>query len=323
MLCRARKNPGLSGNILRTEQPAKTTFELGWEGGRRVDIREKVIDLIRNNATSLPTLPVVIHNILVTARNDNTTARDLAGFISNDQALTARVLKIANSPYYGQPHRIDSITRAIIVIGFKEIISLALGSGIFKALSQKKDGALMDMNDLWKHSIGVSFAAKNIEKKTKMAANESTMLVGLLHDIGKILFVIYFPDEYRNVLEEHHQTGDTALHTMEKKMLGIDHAEMAYLIMKQWNFPETISLPILFHHNIVNCPFENLNMAMMVNAANYICHKAKIGVSGDIKIVKTEEIIKGLELNRDAMKMFIEKLKTQRAEVDNVLNALS
>jgi putative nucleotidyltransferase with HDIG domain len=288
-----------------------------------LDIKEKVIDLIRNKSTSLPTLPVVINNIIVTARDDNTTAKDLAGFISNDQSLSARVLKIANSPYYGQPKKIDSITRAIIVIGFKEIISIALGSGIFKALSRKNDNALIDINELWKHSIGVSFAAKHIEKKTKMAVSESSMLVGLLHDIGKILFIIYFPDEYRTVLEEHQLEGHDALHKIEKKMLGIDHSEMAYLIMKQWSFPDTISLPVLFHHNIAKCPFESLNMAMMANTANYICHKAEIGFSGDLKILKQEEIINGLGLSRENINMFIERLRTDRSQVDSVLNALS
>jgi putative nucleotidyltransferase with HDIG domain len=288
-----------------------------------VDIRERVVDLIRNNATSLPTLPVVINNIIATARDENTTARDLAGFISNDQSLSARVLKIANSPYYGQSQKIDSITRAIIVIGFKEIISIALSSGIFKALSQTKHDGMIDMNELWKHSIGVSFAAKNIEKQTTKTASESSMLVGLLHDIGKILFVIYFPDEYREVLEKHQQDGREALHTREKQTLGINHSEMAYLIMKQWNFPDTISLPVLFHHNVVKCPPESLNVAMMINTANYICHKAGIGVSGECNIAIKEEIINGLGLTRDSLKTYIERLSADRSQVESILNALS
>lgn len=288
-----------------------------------LNIKEKVVDLIRNKSTSLPTLPVVINNIIVTARDDNTTAKDLAGFISNDQSLSARVLKIANSPYYGQPKKIDSITRAIIVIGFKEIISIALGSGIFKALTKTTGNALLDINELWKHSIGVSFAAKHIEKKTKMAVSESSMLVGLLHDIGKILFIIYFPDEYRRVLEKHQMDGYDALHTIEKKMLGIDHSEMAYLIMKQWNFPDTISLPVLYHHNIAKCPLENLQIAMMVNTANYICHKAEIGFSGDLNVLKREEIINGLGLTRESIDVFIENMRADRSKVDSVLHALS
>jgi HD-like signal output (HDOD) protein len=95
---------------------------------------------------------------------------------------------------------IDSISRAIVVIGFREILSLALGMGVFSALSEEYDEGLLDMNELWKHSIGVGFAARKIAKKTRKVSEESTILVGLLHDIGKIIFCVYFPYEYEEVL---------------------------------------------------------------------------------------------------------------------------
>ncbi|MRR14286.1 HDOD domain-containing protein, partial [archaeon] len=241
-------------------------------------IKDKVIDLIRNKATSLPTLPVIINNIIVTAKSENTSPDDLARFISNDQALSARVLKIANSPYYGLPRTIDSISRAIIVIGFKEIISIALGSGIFKALTPDKNDTLMDISELWRHSIGVGLASRHIEKTSRRHLDESTMLMGLLHDIGKILFLVYFPADYAEVMVRQH-SDRTSLHVAEKELLDIDHAEMAYLLMKQWNFPDSISIPVHCHHTLYDCPAEYLNRAMTVNVGDYICHMADIGHS--------------------------------------------
>ncbi|HVN71145.1 MAG TPA: HDOD domain-containing protein [Desulfomonilia bacterium] len=287
-----------------------------------MSIREKVIDLIRNKTTSLPTLPVIINNIIVMAKSDNTTANDLARFISNDQALSARVLKIANSPYYGVPKKIDSITRAIIVIGFKEIISVALGSGVFKMLNPKQKDTLMDMNELWKHSIGVGFAAKLLEQKSVIVAEESTMLMGLLHDIGKILFLIYFPGDYAEVLVKQHNDR-ASLHIVEKELLEIDHSEMAYLLMKQWNFPDNISIPIRYHHNLLDCPFEYLNRAMTIHVGDYICHNAEIGHSTNLYTEKRDEVISTFGLSWKQVEELTMTLRDARPEVDDFLEALS
>ena len=287
-----------------------------------MNIRERVVDLIRNKSTSLPTLPVVINNIIVTAKSDRTTAADLAGFISNDQALSARILKIANSVYYGQPRKIDSITKAIIVIGFKEIISIALGSGIFRTLCGNSSSALIDMHELWKHSIAVGFACRHIEKATRMSFTESAMLAGLLHDMGKIILILYFRKEYEAVLQEQKTRATVPLDVIEKEMLGIDHAEMAYLLMKQWNLPESISLPIRYHHNQAECPFEYLNMATMVTIADYLCHASEIGSSGNLGAVRPEAAITGLGIPEESMDSIMEQLKEDRPHVDGFLEAM-
>jgi HD-like signal output (HDOD) protein len=287
-----------------------------------VSVKEKVIDLIRNKATSLPTLPVIINNIIVKAKSDNTTPEDLAHFISNDQALSARVLKIANSPYYGLPRKIDSITRAIIIIGFREIISIALGSGIFKMLTPRDKDDLIDVNDLWKHSIGVGFASKQVGMVTGKSLEESTMLVGLLHDVGKILFLIYFLADYAEVLVKH-QTEGAPLHLVEYELLEIDHAEMAYLLMKQWNFPDNICIPVRFHHNIDQCPAEHLTRALMVNAADYICHAAGIGSSANIAPDKNEAVFQAIGLTEEGLQGLIESSRASREEVDAFLEAMS
>jgi len=286
-----------------------------------MNMKEKITDLIRNRSTNMPTLPVVINNIIVCARSNRSSAAELGRYISNDQALVSRILKIANSPYYGSPKRIDSITRAIIVVGFKEIISIALGSGVFSVLSKKSTKTSIDMNQLWMHSIGVGFAAKNIELYIGRQTDESTMLTGLLHDIGKIVFFVYFPEEYSKVLEaEDINTGP--LHLVEKKVLGLDHAEMASLIMKHWNFPDIISIPISYHHEHESCPRDHLDMCMIINAANYICHISEIGHSGNQSTEKTEEAFSALGLNNEDIGSLVENLKSEQEEIEGFLQAL-
>lgn len=283
--------------------------------------RDKVIDLIRNKATSLPTLPVIINNIIVMVKDERTTAGDLAGFISNDQALSARVLKIANSPYYGLPKKIDSITRAVTVIGFREIISIALGSWVYKTISPKKGERLIDMNELWKHSIGVGFAAQRIKLKMNGSSEESTMLVGLLHDIGKILFHIHFSEDYAGVLARHHAEG-IPLHAVESDLLGIDHPEMAFLLMKHWNFPDSISMPIRYHHNPTDCPAEYQNDSMIVNAADYLCYSAEVSSAAGLPPEKPCEVMSRLGITDTQADELSESLRTSRGRMNSFLEAL-
>ena len=287
-----------------------------------MNIKQKVVDLIRYRTTSLPTLPVVVNNIVEVARSETTSAQDLAKFISNDQAISARVLRVANSVYYGMSQKIDSISRAIIVIGFREILSLALGTGIISALSKNGDEVPIDMTELWKHSIGVGFAAKNIAKKTRNVVEESAVLIGLLHDIGKIIFGLYFPKEYAEVLKRTAEEG-TPLHKIEKSILGLDHAEMADLLMKQWNFPPNIIQPVRYHHNPCECPKDQGSMAMAVNAANVVCRQSGIGQSGNRGIEKETEVLRRLELSDQKIAFLAEELDSQRPQVEEFLASVS
>ena len=287
-----------------------------------MNIKEKVVDLIRNRRTSLPTLPVVINNIIVTARSDKSSAKDLANFIVNDQAISARVLRIANSAYYGMSKEIDSISHAIVVIGFKEIISLSLGMGIFSALSKKGDDVPIDITELWKHSIGVGFAARKISKKVRKIADESTILIGLLHDIGKIVFCLHFPDEYAEVLKKT-SNEQTPLYKIENECLGLDHAELAYLLIKQWNFPTNLIQPVRYHHNLSVCPKEWVDMAMIVNLANFICHQSGIGHSGNNNIETDNNVLGKLGLSDENIGALIEELESERDQVEDFLVALS
>lgn len=287
-----------------------------------MSVKEKVTALIRNRATSLPTLPVVVHNIIATARDQNTSAKDLAEFISNDQAISTRVLRVANSAYYGMSREIDSISRAIVIIGFKEVISLTLGMGVFSALSKECSDTLIDMPEMWKHSIGVGFAVKKILKAIQRPADESTLLMGLLHDTGKIIFCLFLHDEYETVLKEAHDRR-TALCKAEKEHFGLDHAEMAYVLMDHWNFPEHIIRPVRHHHNLFRCPPGQADMARVLTVGDFICHRSGIGHSSANDIELDDNIWKGLRLSHDLIDSLTEELASEREKVEEFLTAIS
>jgi len=280
--------------------------------------KQEIIDIVRSKKTRIPTLPVVMNNIIATARDKNTSARDLAKFITNDQAISARVLKIANSPYYGMSSKIDSISRAIVVIGFREVISLALATGVITSFAKS---STMDMTSLWKHSIGVGFASRIILEQIGQKAKESTMLIGLLHDLGKVIFSIYFPEEYARLLENVSSKG-LVLNKAEKESMGMDHAELASLIMEHWNFPAHITEPIHFHHDPLSCPGKYKHMAMILNIADFICHKAGIGSSGNHKVKKAIKVFANVGLSPDDILPLTRKLKDEEHNIEYFLEAL-
>lgn len=299
-----------------------------------MSIRDRISDLIRDQKTQIPTLPVVLNNIIRVASSEKASAGDLAQFIGRDQAMANKVLRLANSAYYRSSRQVDSIMRAIVVIGFNEIVSLTIGMGVFSALSKSNLHGLLDMNDLWLHAIGCSFAVKGLLKKSiskhaearrfvseRPTQEEQVFLSGLLHDVGKVILAVYFPEEYRTVLEEARK-GQVPLYRKERELLGLDHARMAGMIMERWNFPESISLPCTYHHNPLACPNPHKTNAMAIQLASFICHRAEIGQSGNPKAGFAAGVPEGLSLSSGDIKTMIEQLKEQRSTVEEFLQAI-
>lgn len=287
-----------------------------------MNVKERFIDLIRNRDASLPTLPVVIGNLLEKANSESATPEELARFLSNDQSLASRVLKIANSPYYGLLRKIDSITRAVTVIGFREVVSIALGSGVIRLLTPPDKEGLVDLGELWRHSIAVGFASKEAGKIAGKPLEESVMLAGLLHDVGKVLFLTHFMADYAEVLVKHQIEG-MPIHLVEDELMGIDHAEIAYLLMKQWNFPDSICMPVRHHHAIDQCPAGHRTVALLVNAADYACHAAGMGVSAHTAPGRSDANLRAIGLTEQGLEKLIDTSRSSLAEVEAFLEAVS
>jgi HD-like signal output (HDOD) protein len=298
-------------------------------------IKGKVIDLVRDKRTQLPTLPVVLTNILQIASDESASASDLAVFISRDQAIANKVLRLANSAYYGLARKVDSIQRAIAIIGFNEIVSLAVGMGVFSTLSNRRADGLLSMRELWLHSIGCSFAAKQVVTRVRaartagpglqalrQARGEELFLSGLLHDIGKVIFAIYFPQEYSVVLEAA-EAERAPLQDKEHALLGLDHAEMAGLIMERWNFPEALQLPALYHHRPEACPEPYSSFAMVVAVANCLCHHAAIGHSGNPVMPDADPAYTYLGFAASDRAALLDQLKQQQPAIEQFLTVIA
>lgn len=294
-------------------------------------VRDRLTDLLRNKRTQLPTLPVVAQNIIRISRSPDTSAKDLAVFIGNDQALANKVLRMANSPYYGMGKKVDSVLRAITIIGFDEILGMAIGIGVLPSFKANPIGRILNMRHLWLHSLGCCFAARNTLTYLQRCPNreaadqleeKATFLPTLLHDMGKIIFSIYFPAEYTLVLQQAMEE-EVPLQLVEQEMLGLDHANLSSLLMKYWNFPETILLPVRYHHTPERSEDDCRSGARLIMLANSLVREAAIGDSYNRQSYDSVKIGEKLGLDRNALQSLKTALVKQQGEIEQFLQVIS
>jgi len=204
---------------------------------------------IYSKIDELPTLPAVLPRLLSLIEDEKTSARHIADAISSDPALTSKILKVANSAYYGFSQEISSLERAIPLLGFNMVRSLALSIGIIDTLPSGKRSPYFSPKNLWIHGLAVATVMGELGKKFGAdSKNEHYFVVGLLHDIGKIVFDLFFTELFQQALEKAHSKENEALYTAERSVIGFDHGEVGSMLLTRWKFPDVISAPIAFHH---------------------------------------------------------------------------
>jgi putative nucleotidyltransferase with HDIG domain len=240
--------------------------------------QEEAVSKILGKIKALPTLSIVVAKVIQVVSNPLTSASDLSKIITVDQALTAKVLRLANSAFYGFPFRIKNITQAVSILGFDTIRNLALTVSVYKVFTGEADTDFSHQ-DFWKHCVGVAICANLLAKKIKYKSPEGAFTAGLLHDIGKNFFEQYMHKEYRDVLKYAKEKNIT-IYQAEQEKLSIDHAVVGKMMAEKWNLPHELAAGIAAHHHPEGEDEESV-MAHIINVADIICKKKGIGFSGD------------------------------------------
>lgn len=221
---------------------------------------------------TLPTIPGVLRKLLVVIENPRISLNDVGSFISNDPVLTSRVLKVVNSPIYGFPGRISSVSQALILLGLNVVKGMLLGVSVFEAMQKTMVG-------LWEHSLGCAVTARIIAKKKELKEPEEVSVAALLHDIGKVVLGLKFPDEYKRIMSEA-ETKDIFIFDAEKNYFGINHANAGAWIAQKWNFPRSLVEVIEYHHK----PNLSKNVTMqtaIVHLSDILIRAKGFGFAGD------------------------------------------
>lgn len=206
----------------------------------------KVQDLI-SQIGDLPTLPSVASRITQEMKNEALTAKMLGAIIEGDTALAAKVLRLANSAFYGLQKQVTSLDKAVMVLGFNTVKNLALSVSIHALFKGRPDSPI-DVDGLWHHSLGCAVAAKVIIEKVDKKLNDDAFLFGILHDIGKIVFINARPQDYEKILLLMREKG-LPQSEAEMEVMEFTHQRAGSLLLDSWKFPDSIILAVKYHHD--------------------------------------------------------------------------
>jgi putative nucleotidyltransferase with HDIG domain len=243
-------------------------------------------DNIIKKIDELPPLPQVVFKIHELIRNPDSNAKDIAKVIETDQAIATKVLRIANSAYYGMPGKISSVQHASVVLGLKTLGEIITIVGSRGTLNRKLPGYGYDTKDLWEHSLAVAFGSKIIAGVKNPSLVNEAYTAGLIHDIGKIVldpYVLEIKDKIKFYMENEEKTFLDA----ENHFFAFNHAEIAFEICEKWNFPEHINIAIKGHHNPLH--LENNDLSYILHMADHSARLIGIGYDEDDFLYELKE----------------------------------
>lgn len=275
-----------------------------------------VKDLVFQKIEELPILPSIYNKLNAKLNDPRSSFKDFADIIGTDPVLSAKVLKLANSAYFGFKHAIETITDATIAIGTEAISTLVIGLSIvshFKNVAQD----LIDMESFWKHSIACGVAARVISKYTSVKNAERLFVSGLIHDIGRLILWHNFSSEQHEIYRIAEQTN-RFLVDVEDEVLGINHAVIGQLLMQKWKIPSSIEMVVSNHHTplLSQNPLES----SIIYLSDIIVSAVGFGTSGENLIQKiTPEIWSCLQLTDSIFKPAVKQIKRQVFEITSYI----
>jgi putative nucleotidyltransferase with HDIG domain len=239
--------------------------------------REDVLKLL-SRCTEILALPHTVRLILDVTSGKSSSAGDLATLIGSDPALSAGIISVVNSPYFGFAKKVSSVSHAVTVMGFQEVQNIVLSISVIKLFDQK---GFDFIEKLWRHSFAVGVGSRMLAAHLKLKIEGKYFVAGLLHDIGKIFLSQYLPDKFKEmhaILER----GDSKItyHALEEGFWGISHAEIGRKLLEFWGFPEDIKDAVAWHHE----PSRALScqaLAACLNITDLICTIKGLSPLGD------------------------------------------
>lgn len=236
----------------------------------------KDLEQLIMTASDLPTIPVVATKVMQLIESECTTAEELARIVSADPAVAARVLKISNSSFYGCQRQIQTLSHAIMMLGYNTLRSLVVAASVKQVY--KPYGLTEKM--LWEHSFGAGLAARIIAHHTRIINEEEAFLGGLFHDIGKIIMNFFDSQKFQSVMQKCFNE-EISFTEAEHQVYSYTHSEVGALVIKKWNFPEMLMKSILQHNDFNFAEDEDASQIILtcvVGLGNLFCHKLGIGV---------------------------------------------
>jgi len=221
---------------------------------------------------ALPTPPIVFTQIQSTLNDPSASAYDMAAILQEDAAMSAKVLRLTNSAYYGLTRTIESVKQAVVLVGVEAVKNLVLSASVFEMFSEKQiDREFQDY--FWRHSLATAFGARLLARKleTKVGFDpEAGFSGGLLHDIGKMVISVYMTDARDKIKELKEQKPDVPDHAIEGEILGYNHSQIGATLGDKWQLPSKLIETIEFHHFPQTTPTADNTLPYLIHMADYL-----------------------------------------------------
>jgi putative nucleotidyltransferase with HDIG domain len=278
-----------------------------------------LVDAILQSVTQLPPFPAVIQRVLELVENPKTSAHDVVEVIQYDQAVTANVLMVCNSAYFGLRKPVHSLTDALVRIGFNTLVEIILTRGTAFLFYQSCQGYQLQKGELWRHSVACAILSQILAERVRHKKSAVQFTATLLHDVGKIVLSGFVKDHFEQI----HglvQEKNLSFLEAERETLGIDHAELGGRIAEGWKFPRNIIAGIRYHHT----PFLAEEFQDLVSLA-YLCDVVALmtGIGGGadgLSYRGYKDIMEQYDLKEKDLEAVISELDTGKKKVEGMLN---
>ena len=260
---------------------------------------------------NLPTLPGVVSKLSSMVESPTISTAQVGEMIQADQVLSAKVLRLINSAFFGFPGKISTVTHALVLLGFNAVKGLVLTASVFDIMAT-------EMLNLWKHSPGVSLASGIISRRINLADAEEIIVAGLLHDIGKVALKVEGPEHFDDVMEKVN-ADQTLFIDAENEVLGFNHTKVGEWLCEKWNLPPNLRDPITMHHQ-PNLARNAPEATAVVHMADILVRSLDFGNGGDTGIpVLNRDIVKLLNLSLSDIGEILEEMEGELLKGEDLI----
>jgi putative nucleotidyltransferase with HDIG domain len=238
-------------------------------------ISDKILKSIKN----IPAFPAVAMKVVALMDSPNYSIMDVADLVKYDQAITANILRICNSAYFGLRHKVVTINDAVMRLGQQNIVRAVQAAGA-STFYKKAKGYGLEANKLWEHSVGVALMTQILSRRIFKCEDAKLYTTALLHDIGKVIMGEFVDESFPQIHDLVSKEGISFLDA-EEKIIGINHADLGGRMASQWNFPKDMMDAIIYHHRPDLMQDEGNSGAWLVYLADQACIMMGIGLGSD------------------------------------------
>ncbi len=267
------------------------------------DLFQRILD----EHEELSSLPQTLVEVLRVAKDENSSAHDMADVLRRDPSLTTKILRVVNSPFYGAGREIISVRQAVVTLGIRAVTAVALSTSIYDLTGKWQTS--MDRLRFWRHSLEVAVGARMIAEAAGHASAEEAFVSGLLHDIGLLILEKSFPEEFNRIWEQA-ESGEKVVE-LEENVWGTNHAQVAQFLLKQWNLPVVICEAVGRHHSNFETgnTASDLRLPQMVALADTIVHFTVFPTRAafPFALERKENLAANLKLQPEMLKQIEEK----------------